>query len=83
MRLLHFTAKWCGPCQMMKPTINKVLEEYPEIKYILIDVDENSETATDYGVMSLPTFIVFNDGEQTARFSGGMTKKQFLDKLGI
>lgn len=68
---------------MMKPTINKVLEEYPEIEYILIDVDENSETATDYGVMSLPTFIVFNDGEQTARFSGGMTKKQFIEKIGI
>jgi thioredoxin 1 len=68
---------------MMKPTINKVLEEYPDIEYIMIDIDENNETAIDYGVMSVPTFIVFNDGQQTARFSGGTTKKQFIEKLGL
>ena len=83
MRLMHFTAEWCNPCQMMKPMIGKVLEEYPDIEYVAVDIDENGETATDYDIMTVPTFIVFNGGEQTARFSGGMTKNQFLKELGV
>ena len=83
MKLLHFTAEWCNPCQMMKPMIAQVIEEHPEIEYVPIDIDENKETAIDYGIMSVPTFIVFKDGEQTARFSGGMMKKQFLTSLGF
>lgn len=68
---------------MMKPMIEQVLEEYPNIEYVLIDIDENKETAIDYAIMSVPTFIVFNDGEQTARFSGGMMKSQFIKNLEI
>lgn len=83
MRLMHFTAEWCNPCQMMKPMIAQILEEHPEIEYVMVDIDESGETATDYDIMTIPTFIVFNDGEQTSRFSGGMMKKQFLEKLGL
>ncbi len=83
MRLMHFTAEWCNPCQMMKPMIAQILEEHPEIEYVMVDIDESGETATDYDIMTVPTFIVFNDGEQTARFSGGMMKKQFIESLGL
>jgi thioredoxin 1 len=68
---------------MMKPTIKRVLEEYPEIEYVAIDIDENRETATDYSVMSVPTFILFDGNEQVSRFSGGMPKKEFIEKLGL
>lgn len=83
MKILHFTAEWCGPCQMMKPMINKVLTEYPDIEYVPIDIDENNQIAVDYQIMSLPTFIVFQNEEQTARFSGGMTKSKFIESIGI
>lgn len=83
MRLMHFTAEWCNPCQMMKPMIAQVLAENPDIEYVMVDIDQNNETAIDYQIMAVPTFIVFNDGEQTARFSGGMMKKQFLENLGL
>ena len=82
MKLLHFTAEWCGPCKMMKPMIAKVVEEHPEIEYVQIDVDESPETARDYNVMSVPTFILTH-GEFTTTAIGGMTKNQFLTALGI
>jgi len=82
MKLLHFTAEWCGPCQMMKPMIAKVIEEHPEIDYVPIDIDTNYETARDYGVMSVPSFILIN-GDTMTTAVGGMTKGQFLTALGI
>ena len=84
MQLLHFTAEWCGPCKMMKPMIEKVLEEHPEIEYIPVDIDANKETAINYEIMGVPTFILIgDDNEQRVRFSGGMMKQQFIDALGI
>lgn len=82
MKLLHFTAEWCGPCKMMKPMIAKVMEEHPEIEYIQIDIDSNRETAEDYGIMSVPSFIMF-DGDKMTTAVGGMTKNNFLTALGI
>ena len=83
MKLLHFTAEWCGPCQMMKPMIGQVLEEHPEIEYIAIDIDKDRATAMAHGIMSVPTFILYDGVEVKSRFSGGMPKKNFLDALGI
>jgi thioredoxin 1 len=83
MKLLHFTATWCNPCQMMKPMIAKVIEEHPEIDYVVIDIDENSETAQDYGIMSVPSFILYDGDTVKATAVGGMTKNQFLTALGI
>lgn len=84
MKLLHFTAEWCGPCKMMKPVINEVVAEYHDIEYLSVDIDENTETTIDYNVLSIPTFIlVDNDDNVLARVTGAMSKQKFLDALGI
>jgi len=58
-----FTASWCGPCNQIKPTFTgKCPGQYPKIKFIMVDVDENEETSMEYDVESMPTFMFFRDG---------------------
>lgn len=84
MRLLHFTAEWCGPCKMMKPVIDSILEGRDDIEYVSIDIDTNQETAIDYGVMSIPAFILVDDDYNIVSYvRGAMPKDKFLDALGI
>jgi thioredoxin 1 len=84
MRLLHFTADWCQPCKMMKPIIKEVLDETDGIEYTSIDIDEHPETASDYGVMSIPTFIILDDSDTVvATTTGAMTKQVFKQRLSI
>lgn len=69
--IVDFYAEWCGPCQMAAPIIDKLAEEYSD-KVIIgkINVDEASEIAQEYGVMSIPTLIVFKDGKEVDRKVG-------------
>uniref|UniRef100_A0A7R9WLB8 Thioredoxin domain-containing protein n=1 Tax=Craspedostauros australis TaxID=1486917 RepID=A0A7R9WLB8_9STRA len=68
--VLYFTATWCPPCKMIKEPYEKLSDEFTEIGFGKVDVDDNSETAADYDITGVPTFILFNDGEQVGRFSG-------------
>ncbi|TGY95433.1 thioredoxin [Petralouisia muris] len=61
--LVDFWAVWCGPCQMQGPVIEEAAEAFPEIKVGKLNVDEQGELSQKYGVMSIPTLIVFKDGE--------------------
>ena len=61
--LVDFWAVWCGPCQMQGPVIEEAAEAYPEIKVGKLNVDEQGAVAQKYGVMSIPTLIVFKGGE--------------------
>ncbi len=61
--LVDFWAAWCGPCQMQGPVIEEAAEAYPEIKVGKLNVDEQGAVAQKYGVMSIPTLIVFKGGE--------------------
>ena len=83
MKLLHFTAEWCQPCKMMKPVINEVIDERPNLEYVAIDIDKDTPTAMQYGVMGVPTFIIEENGETLKRVSGGMTKNQLVSALDI
>lgn len=84
MKLIHFTAEWCGPCQMMKPMIDQVVSERDNLDYVQVDIDKEREYAISEQIMSVPTFILEDDnGEVVTRFSGGMPKQKFLDALGI
>lgn len=69
--LVDFFATWCGPCKMASPIIDELANEY-EGKVIMakLDVDENQESASTYGVMSIPTMIVFKDGKEVERKVG-------------
>lgn len=61
--LVDFYAEWCGPCKMMHPIIDSVASSNPDLKVIKINVDEHDEIARKYGIMSIPTIILFENGE--------------------
>ena len=80
--LVDFFATWCGPCKMMAPVIDEVgVEKAGEVAVYKIDIDENMEIAQKYGVMSIPTFIVFKDGEPAAKTLGAQPKENILAML--
>ena len=69
--LVDMYAVWCGPCQIMSPLIDELAEEnLPNVKVCKLDVDEAGETAIKYGVMSIPTFLIFKNGEVVKSFLG-------------
>ena len=71
--LVDFNATWCGPCKMLAPTIEKLSGEYEgKAKIVALDIDENGDVAAKYGVMSIPTLIVFKGGEVVNRSVGLM-----------
>ena len=83
--LVDFWAPWCGPCQMMGPIVEELAKEYEgkNIKIGKCNVDENSGTAGQYGVLSIPTFIIFKNGQVAEQAVGGMQKEKLqalLDK---
>ena len=76
--VVDFFATWCGPCRMMAPVIEELAEEYDgKVKIGKLDVDENSDIAARYGVMSIPTIILFKDGEIFSK-SVGLQDKEVL-----
>ncbi|MDO8499816.1 MAG: thioredoxin [bacterium] len=78
---VDFWAPWCGPCQMMLPIVDELKKEY-EGKNIVIgkmNVDENSEIPAQYGIMSIPTFMVFKNGEIVDQVTGGVQKEKLIE----
>ncbi|MEG0995238.1 MAG: thioredoxin [Bacilli bacterium] len=71
--IVNFFGTWCGPCKMMAPVLEKIANE-KKIKVIKIDIDNHPLLTREYGVMSVPTFLFFKDGEQINRQVGFMTK---------
>jgi len=74
--LVDFYASWCGPCKMMHPVINDIANNYSNLKIIKIDVDKHSEIARNYSVMSIPTIMLFKDGEIIEKNIGFISKEQ-------
>ena len=69
--LVDFWATWCAPCKAMSPAVDKLAEEFGDrIKVTKLNIDENQSTASSFGVMSIPTFIVFKGGKEVHRFMG-------------
>lgn len=80
--LADFWAPWCGPCKMIAPVLEELDAEMgDEVKIIKLDVDENQETASKFGVMSIPTLIVFKDGEPVDQLIGFQPKEALVNTL--
>lgn len=73
--LVDFFAEWCGPCKMMSPVVEQIADDFKgTAKVVKLNVDDAPETAEKYGVMSIPTFILFKNGEVADKKVGGMPK---------
>ena len=79
--LLDFWAPWCGPCQMLAPTLEEIAAERPDIKVCKINVDEEKELARQHKVMGIPTLMVFKNGKVVNQAIGAMSKAQILNLL--
>ena len=80
--LVDFWASWCGPCQALAPTIDEIADEQTEIKVGKVNVDEQPELARQFRVMSIPTLMVFKNGDMVRREVGGRSKEEILALMG-
>ncbi len=79
--LVDFYADWCGPCRMMGPVFEELSNEKENVKFYKLNVDESGEIAQQYGVMSIPTFIVFEDGQIVNKMIGGRSKDELAKSV--
>lgn len=79
--LVDFWATWCGPCQMVSPIIEELGEELTDVKVCKVDVDKEPEISIQYNIMSIPTLIVFVNGEIANKTIGACAKDEILDLL--
>ena len=78
--IVDFYADWCGPCKMMSPIIDEIAEELDDsVKVGKVNTDENMELAEKYGIMSIPTIIVFKNGEVAQTFNGVTEKEKIIE----
>ena len=80
--LIDFWAVWCGPCKMVAPVVEDVAGEYVgKLKVGKLDVDNNRQTAMNYGIRSIPTLLVFKDGKVVEQIVGAVSKSHLIDKI--
>ncbi len=80
--LIDFWAVWCGPCKVIAPVVEEIASEYEgKLKVGKLDVDNNPNTAVKYGVRSIPTLLIFNDGQVSDQLIGALPKAQIVDRL--
>lgn len=82
--LVDFFATWCGPCKMMSPVVEELAKEMEgKVKVYKVDTDEEQDLAIKYGIMSIPTFIVFKNGEPVGKAIGMRDKEELIKLLNL
>lgn len=79
--LIDFWASWCGPCRMLSPIVDEIAEENPNIKVGKVNVDEEGELASSFGIMSIPTLVVIKNGQVVNQSVGVVPKSKILSML--
>ena len=78
---VDFWAPWCGPCKVMSPIVEELAGEMEEVLIGKVNVDEHSDIAQKYNILSIPTFIIFKSGQVVEQFSGSMSKEALHAKI--
>jgi thioredoxin 1 len=79
--LVDFWAPWCGPCRMVAPVLEELASQRDDLRIVKLNVDDNQQTAATYGILAIPTMMVFRDGQPAHRIQGAMPKKRLEAEL--
>lgn len=77
--LVDFFATWCGPCKMLGPVLEEIAKEQTDLKIVKVDVDQHESLAQQFGIMSVPTLVLYKDGRPVKQMSGFMPKDALLE----
>jgi thioredoxin 1 len=81
--IVDFWAEWCGPCHAVAPVLDKIAGEHDEVRLVKVNIDEEPELAQRYGIVSIPTIVLFKDGEPAAAAIGAQPKSALEQALGL
>jgi thioredoxin 1 len=81
--LVDFWAPWCGPCRVVGPVLEEIAAEREDIRVVKLNVDDNQTTAASYQVLSIPTIILFRNGEPEKKIIGAFPKKKIIEQLEL
>lgn len=76
---VDFFAKWCGPCKMISPIIDEISNEIENVTFVKVDVDESGDIASKFSIMSIPTLMIFKNGELKSKNVGFMSKSEIVN----
>jgi thioredoxin 1 len=79
--VVDFWAAWCPPCRVMEPILNELARERPDVRFVKLDADSNQRTVVNYGVLSMPTLMVFRGGAEAMRLVGSRPKRRLTEEL--
>ena len=79
--LVDFWAPWCGPCRVVAPVLEEIASERDDVRIVKLNVDENQQTAAQYEVLSIPTMILFRNGQVATKVVGAMPRKRLEAQL--
>jgi thioredoxin 1 len=81
--LVDFWAPWCGPCRVVGPVLEEIAAERDDLRIVKLNVDDNHQTAAQYQVLSIPTMILFKNGQEAKKIIGAFPKKKIIEQLEL